>query len=481
MRIRQLALNAFLILLLFVPASLFSISLDEIIASAYSFSDTMKSYELDRKNTELSLHMAEAKDQLGISISSGEISATYNPKNGSYEYRTTGPEAELTLPENKTVITIGTGALSYQADSPYYTVSPSLNVSRSFLIGESSDNRSSLINRQTSLLGNSSYQNNLIQFENSILNAVRNLLTNEKNINETMRSIVIQEKAINDALTLKLLSKESVAYQEQQNSLERLKSTLVSLESNQSLLESQYKQLTSLSWEGIPSIREPKLEFVRNPGESMQVALKALALKLAQEDLTLAQAEQTNKNLRVSAGGKYESSFLSSSTGDITTNSITGSVSAQYLAKNYSFGAGLVGKYNIESSSFTPTLTVAGSWNNNGTTANETLNIQKLENSVALATYAYNDALQDYLSTASSLEGQIAAWKLEHALVQNSMVYHENVLEQQQALFAKGLTTSSSVDNARFTVAQDAYEQALSLLKGLSLENSIRSLQIQGR
>lgn len=98
-----------------------------------------------------------------------------------------------------------------------------------------------------------------------------------------------------------------------------------------------------------------------------------------------------------------------------------------------------------------------------------------------LASIDYNNALQDYLYSASSIQSQVASWQLEYALLESTISYNKRALEQQEALFAKGLTTKSSVDNARFAVGQDEYEKALILLKGLVLENSIRSLQIQGR
>ena len=164
-----------------------------------------------------------------------------------------------------------------------------------------------------------------------------------------------------------------------------------------------------------------------------------------------------------------------------SSNSIGGQVGADFSAKNYSVGASFNGSYNFDSGNFTPTLTVSGTWDNNPTQLTESLNIKKLENSATLASISYNDALQEYLYSASSIQSQVASWQLEYALLKSTIAYNVKALEQQEALFAKGLTTKSSVDNARFAVGQDEGEKALTLVKGLVLENSIRSLQIQGR
>ena len=274
MRIKYTALVATLFLLVLIPFSLSSASLDEIIKTAYASSEEMKRYELDRKNTELTVSIGEAKEELGISVSSGDVSAEFRPGAGNYEFGTTGTKATFTLPnDGKTAITVGTGPVSYTTNTNNYSLKPSVSATHSFLYGENSDNRSTLLNKQSALLGTYSYQSNLIQFENSILNQVKSLLTNQKNINETKKSIVIQTKGMSDALALQTLSKDSVAYKELENSMTRLQSTLASLQGNQTLLESQYTQLTSLPWEGIPTIREPNLAFEKNPNRNTSVAL----------------------------------------------------------------------------------------------------------------------------------------------------------------------------------------------------------------
>jgi hypothetical protein len=516
-----MALVVTLVLLALIPPSLFSVSLDGIIKTAYGSSEEIKRYELDRKNTELTVSIGEAKEELGISVTSGTVRAEYNPGASNYEFGTTGTKATVTLPnDGKTAITVGTGPVSYTTDSNYYALNPEVSASHTFLYGEGSDNRSTLLNKQSALLGTFSYQSNLIQFENSIINQIKALLTNEKSINETLKNIVVQQKIMSDALTLRTVGKDSVAYQELENSMTRLQGTLASLIINQDLLESQYIDLTSqswnssvrlgpalaklesskpsefkaeelldaLSWEDLPSIREPNLLFEKNPNGNTSVALKGLALDLAQEDLKLAKANLTNKNLKIEGGPSfYTTKFRKTlptsppTYTDATVQTIGGNVGATFSAKNYSFGAGFNGSYNLDTNNFTPTLTVSGSWNNNPTQLTEKLNIQKLENSAMLASIAYNDALQDYLYSASSIQSQVASWQLEYALLERTISYNMRALEQQEALFAKGLTTRSSVDNARFAVGQDAYEKALTLIQGRLLENTIRSLQIQGR
>ncbi len=520
MRTKHISLVVTLVLLVLTPSSLFSASLDEIIKTSYGSSEEIKRYELDRRNTALTVSIGEAKEELGISVTSGNVSAEYNPSTGNYEFATTGTKATITLPnDGKTAITVGTGPVSYTTNSNRYALNPEVSASHTILYGDSGDNRSTLLNKQSALLGTHKYESNLVQFENSIINQIKALLTNEKSISETLKNIVVQQKVLSDALTLRTFSRDSVAYKELENSMTRLQGTLASLVHNQELLESQYTDLTSqswnsnvrlgpalaklettnlsefkaetlldaLTWDGLPSIREPNLTFEKNPNGNTAVALKGLELDLAQEDLKLAKADLTNKNLKIEGGTSFYSSkyqkttIIPPSIKDVTVKNIDAHVGASFSANTYSFGAGFGGSYDLDANQFTPTLTVSGSWNNNPTQLTEQLNIQKLENSAMLASITYNDALQEYLYTASSIQSQVAAWLLEYGLLKSTIAYNVKALEQQEALFAKGLTTRSSVDNARFAVGQDEYEKALTLLQGRLLENSIRSLQIQGR
>ena len=64
MRSKYTTLVVTLVLLVITPFSLSSASLDEIIKTAYASSEEMKRYELDRKNTELSVSIGEAKEEL---------------------------------------------------------------------------------------------------------------------------------------------------------------------------------------------------------------------------------------------------------------------------------------------------------------------------------------------------------------------------------------------------------------------------------
>ncbi len=520
MQIKYMALVATLILLVLIPFSLSSASVDEIIEKAKETSVEVQRYALDKKNTDYTVSLRNVEKELGIKVTSGEVSATFDPGTGNYTFKTLGTGATFTLPnDGNTAITVNPGLSSYTTNSNYYTINPAVSASHTIQYGMNTDNRQNLLNDQSNLLSTYTYKNSIIQFENSILNQIKSLLTNEKSITETMKNIVVQQKRMSDTLVLGTLSKESVAFKELENTMNSLQGSLRTLLKNQLLLEDQYKELTSqpwnsairlgsalakvedvqtaklssqellelLSWEGIPSMGEPSLAFAPDPDGNTTVALKALSLKLAEEELKLEKAASTNKNLKIEGGTKFSSSKFKKANPssplaftDATSQAIEGNVGAIFSANTYSFGGSFDGSFDLDNKKFTPTLTVSGSWSNNPTQATKDLEIQKLENSVLLAKISYNDAKREYLYSVSSLQSQVASWNQEYALLESTIAYNARVLEQQKALLEKGLTTQSNVDNAAFAVGQDAYDKALTLLKGRVLENSIRTLHIQG-
>lgn len=466
-----------------VSSPLFSTTLETILQQASVSSPQMQSFALNKKNTELAVSISDTDDELGIEVTSGNVTAMYDDAKNAYIFNTSGIEATFTLPDDgDTTITVGTGAVAYTPNGDIYSLAPGISSTHTFTYGETGDNRSSLLSKQNLVLAGFTYENNVISFENSVYQQIIALLTNEKSQKATEKQLSDLEKEVSDALSLKTLSKESLSYQSQLNSLQSLKSSLSSLENNHTLLKQQYTLLTGLAWEGVSSIPVPDLAYASNPNGNTNVSLKSLAIQVASEDLKIAKAALTNKNLIVGGGLSASSSNDSlgwgTSYGISSFTGLKGNVQASLSSKNFSVGAKFNGTYDMDDQEFSPSLTVSGTWKNNASALSETLNLQKLENNVLIAQIEYTNALNDYLVSEASLNGQIARWQLDYALLQNSMEYNMQALEYQKTLLSRGLAKQSDVDSASHVVEQDAYEMAITLLEGLVVQNSIRSMQI---
>ncbi len=461
---------AVLCLVLAATVPLTAIPLQDLITQALAESTNMKDLEYSKQKALLTVGLNQVEDELGIAVGSGEVTATYN--SGNYVFSTSGTNVAFTLPnDGKTTINVSTGAMGVDAPYSYSSISPSVSASHTLTYGYTADNQKSLLNRQTEVLALSTYESSKLNFTTSLYSQIDSLLENEKSIKQTEKDLADLQTSLQQNLSLKLIRSDSLAYQAQEQAIKVKEATLANLQSTRELLLRQFSLLAGFAWEGVEAISEPNLSFTSNPMGNSSVLLKSLALDLAKEELALKKAEFTNKSLVLN--GRVSSSHSSS-----PTDGLSASAAATLQSKNFSAKAGLSGTYNYSTKTFSPSITVSGSWNNNKTLASDALTLQKLENEVLIAELAYQTALNEYLQNAATLESNIAAWKMTHALHRQSMDYNLALLKQQQTLFEKGLATKADVDDAAFNVEIDAYTLSSILLDGLKLENQIRALQI---
>lgn len=470
-RIRGMVLVLVLILGI---TSAFSQSLEDIVSKALGESSQMQDLEITKNNALLTQRISDAEEGVGISVSSGTVSTTYDPSKNSYEFMTSGVGASFVLPnDGDTTISVSTGKMSYLPNGSAFAISPTVSASHTLTYGYTTDNRQSLANRQTELLATSSYESSKLNFTNTIYKQISSLLENEKAIKQTEKQIADLQRDLQQNLTLKLIREGSLTHETQKQAIASQEATLSGLKASRELLLKQYASLTGTSWEGVDSIPEPVLDFSNNSEENSTVLLQSLAVSMAKEDLALKMAEFENKSLKL--GGSLNFEAPNSITGNET---ITPEFAATLAGKQFSLTGKVEGTYDFTAKDFTPTVSVSGSWNNNPASTADSLTVQKLQNEVLLAEIAYADAKNDYQQSATSLENRIASWNLSYMLLGQTMDYHKQVLEQQQDLAKRGLATQREVDDAAFTSQMDAYDMATTLLEGLQLENEIRILQI---
>nr|WP_319520832.1 hypothetical protein [uncultured Sphaerochaeta sp.] len=475
-RIRGMVLCLVLII---GTTSAFSQSLEDIVSRALGESTQMQDLEITKNNALLTQSITQAEDEVGITVSSGEVSATYDPSANAYQFMTTGMGASFLLPnDGETTITVSTGTMRYLPNGSAFAISPKVSANHTLTYGYTTDNRESLANRQTEVLATSSYESSKLNFTNSIYKQVSSLLENEKSIKQTEKQIADLRLDLEQNLSLKLIREGSLTHETQKQAIASQEATLSGLQASRELLLRQYATLTGSTWEGVDSIPEPVLDFSSNKEGNSNVLMQSLALSMAKEDLALKIAEFENKSLKLSGG-------IATSTIDTVFNNYKGNIntispelSATLTGKQFSMTGKVEGTYDISKNDFTPTVSVSGSWSNNPASTTDSLTVQKLQNEVLLAEIAYANAKNDYNQSATSLENRVASWNLSYMLLGQTMDYHQQVLEQQQDLAERGLATKSEVDDAAFTVEMDAYDVAVTLLSGLQLENEIRILQI---
>jgi len=467
-----------ILLLFFFTLPLFAVPLKTLVDTALIQSSRMRDLELSKKNAELSLIANQAKEEVGITITTGNVTTDFN---GSTTFSTSGATASFILPnEGKTTIQVSTG--SAEIDAPYtsYLVNPALSLNHTFTYGYTADNRKSLLDRQTEILAKTTYESSKLAFITNLYTQIGDLLKNEKSIKTTEKEIEDLKRSLEQNLDLRLIREDGLVYQGQQQLIRVKQASLESLDSTRTLLLKQFTNTFGFIWEGVGAIDEPNLVFTVSPTGNSTVANEKLAWEVAKENRDLEKAKYTNTSLVVGGSIGVYSSDKTPTALNPTANQdkIKANAQATFTANQFEVKGTVAGTYNMVNQSFNPSLSVSGTWSNNPTSSVDMLNLQKLENDVLRAEISYNTALQDYLQKAFELESTIASWKLNYDLLKQSINYNKDVLKQQQTLFERGLVNKQAVDDAQFDVEMDAYTLQTTLLDGLRLENQIRTLQI---
>lgn len=294
---------AVLLLVFATTVPLMALPLQDLIAQALSKSTSMQDLEYSKQKTLLTIGLNQVEDELGIAIAATNIEAEYDATTNAYKLsagsaQAGGLQATFTLPnDEKTTIIVSTGSMSTNLTTGTSYINPALGVSHTLTYGYTADNQKSLLNRQTEVLALSTYESSKLNFTTSIYTQIDSLLENEKSIKQTQKELADLKTSLEQNLSLKLIRKESLVYQAQEQTIKMKEATLTNLQATRELLLRQFTLLAGFAWEGVEDIAQPNLSFASNPSGNSSVSLKALDLDLAKEELALKMAEFTNKSL----------------------------------------------------------------------------------------------------------------------------------------------------------------------------------------
>jgi hypothetical protein len=457
-------------------------TLDEIVSKALAASSRMRDLELTKQDTLIRISLNQVEDEIGVSVS-GDLSSTIHFDSSSATIQSKeGVEGTIILPnDGKTAITLSTGSMSYGTAKNTYSIAPNIGASHTFTYGLTDDNRKNLANRSTELSATSAYESSRLSFASTLYTQIASILDNEKSIKTTEKDLADLKRTLEQDLSLKRIREDSLAYKAQERAIQTQETTLEGLKAARTLYLKQFALLAGFEWEGVEGIREPNLSLAQGGALNSALRLKQLELELAKEDLALERATHSNKDLTVGGSLGVSTSRGASSALDptiVTKTQISGGATARLKTTQYSASGGVSGTYNIQSNTFTPTLSISGSWTNNPRSASENLTLQRMENAVLSAELAYQSALDEYEQNLMALQNSVAAWQMRHDLLKVGFEYNLETLQLQKTLFERGLATKTQVDDAQFAVEIDEYTLKASLLEGLKYEIQIKSLQI---
>lgn len=496
--IRRKAMVLLLLVTLCGAASLSALDLSEIVDASKKNSPLMQSYILQRDNSALSITLTDLDKQLEIQTGGAVI--WIGPQEGKaataisdeipetiYSLAAT-PEISVILPNDgdttvklslgETGATIAHTKASNGTIVNRYSMTPTLTASHTFNFGKTDDDRADLLTLQSTLLKDSSYISNELAFESDVYTKLTAILEAQKGLISIERQIEAQQKAIDNALRLGAMTKDSVAYRGQELALLSLQNTLTATKNQLELAKEQYRVATGLVYESVENIPEARLNFTPLSGGNTGVLLKQVAWQIAREDYELQKAKTEVSNLVVSGSGAVGVSKEDNQ----QTVYRGGAVSAGGTLTQNNFSvyarAGVSNLGTTATSNAVPSVTIGGTWRNQATAENDRLILKQLENKVLIAQLEYNDAITSYTVNAGNLQNSIASWKNQAAQLKTQTDYNLKSLEYSRILLAAGLGTQDEVTDAEVLVRQDEYDQAISLLNGLILENQIKAMLI---
>lgn len=467
---------------LLLASPLVASDLSSIIRQAKENSSRIQMIELNKANNDISISMSDIEDTMGWQIS-GDV-RYIDPDSSVTLTRNMveiTPSLTLTFPNSgATSITIEASPIQSSLDgSGDWRVAPKASLSHSFRFGDNGDILNDLRYARGRITYDYQYRKSLLEFESSIYQKIAEMLSYEKNLLEIERDLLIQRTQLENALTLRTITEGSTTYRNMQLALAKLENAKISAGKRLEMAKAQYRQYTGLEWTSVESMQPATLSFTFLPTGDATVVLAAMDLEIAREELALTQRRtvstsggKTVPSLTIGGGVGMTHSVWPTPATDYTLN---GNASYQTGSLTARASASMIWNDN---GSRGPVVSIGGTWQNNPRVASEVLEMQSLENAVAIAEIEYQDAMLAYQMAADTLETDILNHQLEVAAFESEAAYRQQVLEQTQDRFERGLITETEVNNARLDVELSTYERNILALQALILENRASILQL---
>ncbi|MDY5931899.1 MAG: hypothetical protein SPJ34_07715 [Candidatus Ornithospirochaeta sp.] len=453
--------------MLLISAQLvFSASLEEIFQKAEENSPSYRNTVLANSNSQLALEQLELDDKAVYSVSA----AVRPGLKGSEGINVTELTASVTLPDDgATRITVSSPfSVSYDASS--YAVSPSISASHSFDFGYSGDALRELTIAQSKLTLDNSSMKAELSFRKSVLETMKTLYSSLQTLEKTRKNLRDAEKALEDNLALKAVSEDSVSYQQSMISIDKLKASVDALEKQYDNAKENYRTLTGLEWDGVDDLPDPVLNLIVLDTGNTDVINASLSAQMAEENYRIAYSKYNPSSIVVSGG---VSSSAGRSAGS-DARSISAQAGASYVGNGWSVGADLSGSWSMTDGTFSPAVSLKGSWKSNSTSQSDEIELQKLQNKYIIAQNEYISKLTQYTQDGQGYAISIMNWNYRKAQQDAQDAYLAADLLYKETLLNRGLGTEKVVEDARFEVEMAGYDRMILMLEGLSLEYSLR-------
>ena len=211
-----------------------------------------------------------------------------------------------------------------------------------------------------------------------------------------------------------------------------------------------------------------RLSFQILDGGNTNVVLAQMDVQIAEQAIATKNHELNPSGIRLSGG---VSGTLSSE-----DNNASGNVGLLYSAGNWSVGGSFSGSY--DRATFTPSMTISGSWTNKTTKRSDDLALQKLNNDLISAQNDLIQARTSYIQNAQSLQIEVMQHNFTLQQAAANRTYLTNSLNYVQNLYDEGLATQQQLTDAQRELEWADVTDKVNTIDGLILQNRIAMLNI---
>lgn len=451
--------------LLCVQSMVFAIDIDSLVESAVANSDSIEKLRITKENSLVSSQLADLEDETKVSVSSGTLlvqkdSFSMNP---SVKVSLGGLDDDLSVDfgvANSTSIGFGNELKSS-------TVTPSASVSKTFDLSSFVDERDSISKTINALQRELNYSKGVLEFENGVINDVISIIQTTISIETSQRELERRQKSYESDIALGVINEGSLSDMKTQMELSKLSTSLENYKTQLETAKRSFYNDYGVVYEDVDSVREAALEVAASSEGNTSVVISKLNLDKAQQELN-AKTGDTGETLRLSSSIEAPVSF---SSGADTKASVSGNVGAMISGSNYSVSATANAKYD---GSFTPSLTIQGTWSNRTDRKATDLEILTLENDLIVAQMNYDSAKQSYDDTVRALSIEVQNHMATVEAFEVEAKYNKMILEYTTTLYEKGMASDSELSDAQASVAKDDANRIVYALQALVLENRIK-------
>lgn len=455
----------FLCALLCVQSMVFAIDIDSLVESAVANSDSIEKLRITKENSLVSSQLADLEDETKVSVSSGTLlvqkdSFSMNP---SVNVSLGGLDDDLSVDfgvANSTFIGFGNELKSS-------TVTPSASVSKTFDLSSFVDERDSISKTINALQRELNYSKGVLEFENGVINDVLSIIQTTISIETSQRELDRRQRNYESDIALGVINEGSLSDMKAQMELSKLST---SLENSKTQLETAKRNFYNdygIAYEDVDSVREAVLDVVASSEGNTSVMVSKLNLDKTQQELD-AKTGDTGETLRLSSSLETPVTF---SSGTDAKASVSGNVGAMISGSNYSVSATANAKYD---GSFTPSLTIQGTWSNRTDRKATDLEVLTLENDLIVAQMNYDSAKQSYDDTVRALSIEVQNHRATVEAFEVEAKYNKMILEYTTTLYEKGMASDSELSDAQAAVSKDDANRIVYALQALVLENRIK-------